>query len=71
MGYWHGYENYADFVWSTVPEWDYPKCKHCSASFLPKSPNQKYCQRNDNPWCDDDRYFEMLWNKGKHPLQLN
>jgi hypothetical protein len=36
----------------------------------PDSPRKKYCTRDENPSCDDDRYFEDLWNKGKHPLQL-
>jgi len=70
MGYWHGYENYADYFGSTHPEMDYPKCVHCNTPFLPNSPRQKYCSREDNPACDDDRYFEKLWEKGKHPLQL-
>lgn len=66
MGYWNGWTNFAE--WAEVN--DYAKeCKHCGSKFYPKSANQKYCSREDDPACDDDRYFEMLWNKGKHPLQ--
>ena len=46
------------------------KCLHCGQEFEMRSSNQKYCHRQDNPECDDDRYFKKLWEKGKHPLQL-
>ena len=44
-------------------------CKHCKSEFWPEYAAQQYCSREDNPACDDDRYYKMLWNKGKHPLQ--
>ncbi len=62
-GYWNG--------WSSFEEWasreDYTKtCKHCELKFFPKSGNQKFCHEG---WCMNDRYYEKLWNTGKHPLQ--
>lgn len=67
MGYWNGYENYFEFAES---KGIMIKCAHCGEIVQPHSPSQKYCQREDNPECDDDRYFKSLWQKGKHPLQL-
>jgi hypothetical protein len=69
LGYWNGWENYEDWYWTVNVHGR--KCVHCGCEFSPKSGNQKYCTREENPACDDDRYFEMLWNKGRHPLQLN
>lgn len=67
MGYWNGWTNFEEWaVWAEYTR----QCAHCKNEFHPKSGNQKYCSREDNPSCDDDRYFEALWQKGKHPLQL-
>ena len=44
-------------------------CKHCGGEFWPDSPAQKYCSREENPACDDDRIDAKLWEKGRHPLQ--
>ena len=45
-------------------------CKHCKTEFFPEYPQQRYCSREENPACDDDRISLRLWKKGKHPLQL-
>lgn len=51
---------------------DYPivfkKCEHCGDGIDVYSNAQKYCQRDDNPECCDDRHFSKLWENGKHPL---
>lgn len=68
MGYWNGESNFYEWAIS----YGYTKtCKHCRSIFYPKSGNQKFCSREDSPYCDDDRYYAKLWEKGKHPLQLN
>lgn len=46
------------------------KCKHCGEEFEMRSGNQKYCHPQDNPECESDRHFQKLWDKGKHPIQL-
>jgi hypothetical protein len=46
-------------------------CHHCGQINDRNSNSQKYCQRKDNPECDDDRFYSKLWSKFKHPLQLN
>ena len=67
MGYWNGYYNFVDWAYHN----NYTKkCNHCGTIFIPNSPNQKYCNREENPACYDDRYFQKLWEKGKHPLQI-
>jgi len=53
---------------------DYPslrtkRCLNCGEVYQPTSGNQKYCGREDSPECQDDRYFQKLWDKGRHPLQ--
>ena len=68
MGYWNGWSNYAE--WYIYNNSEGRKCHHCGSEFLPKTGNQKFCSREDDPSCDDDRYFEKLWQKRKHPLQL-
>jgi hypothetical protein len=68
MGYWNGWENYG--TWYAMNRNEGKKCAHCGGEFWPLSPRQKLCSREDSPACDDDRYFEDLWEKGKHPLQL-
>ena len=45
------------------------KCEHCGEVFDKNSNAQKYCSREDNAECQDDRYYQKLWNSGKHPLQ--
>lgn len=45
------------------------KCEHCGEHIDIYSNAQKFCSRQDNPACDDDRHFAKLWDKGKHPLQ--
>ena len=76
-GYWNGYDSFAD--WAETYEYTII-CQWCGKKLIPQSGNQKYCirgQEEDNPnnphgaSCVDDRYFDMLWQKGKHPLQLN
>jgi len=68
MGYFQGYDNYEErcYYYSITK-----KCIHCGTIFIPKSPNQKYCSRENNPACDDDRISQKLWDNNKHPLQLN
>lgn len=67
MGYWNGWGNFAEWCWWN----DYTRiCLHCNNTFMPVSGNQKYCNNENNPACESDRYFQKLWNKGKHPLQL-
>lgn len=68
MGYWNGWENYEE--WYMVSHTEGKICEHCGSEFWPKSGRSKYCSRDQNPACDDDRYFEKLWQKNKHPLQL-
>lgn len=43
-------------------EREYPpkKCAYCGEEFIPTSPAQKYCSRNENPACDDQRFFDSL-----------
>jgi len=67
MGYWNEYSNFHD--WAEAYEYK-KKCNHCGEEFIPNSGNQKYCSREENPACDDDRISLRLWKKGKHPLQL-
>ncbi len=64
MGYWNGYSNYEEWIYLNGKE------KGCLIVIvnIATSPTQKYCTI---PACRDDRYFAMLWEKGKHPLQLN
>lgn len=38
-------------------------CAHCGQPFTPNSPNQKYCSREDNPACADDRWLQGLSRK--------
>lgn len=45
------------------------KCKNCNQEIELRSGNQKYCHRDENPQCDDDRHYQKLWDNGKHPLQ--
>jgi len=66
MGYWNGWSNFAE--WALVNEYT-KQCKCCNEKFYPKSPNQKYCSREDSPECDDNRHYQALWDKNKHPLQ--
>lgn len=66
MGYWNGWANYEEWFIAT----QLPKiCKYCESEFYPKNGNQRVCNRENNPECDDNRYYQKLWNKGKHPLQ--
>lgn len=44
-------------------------CKHCGSEFWPEFPTQRYCSREDNPACDDDRISARLWKQNRHPLQ--
>jgi hypothetical protein len=37
----------------------------------PTSPRKKYCTREENPACDDDRISIKLWKQGRHPLQIS
>lgn len=67
MGYWNGYTNYEEWFAATKGT---KICENCNNEFQPKSAKQKYCSREDSPECDDDRFYEDLWNKNKHPLQL-
>lgn len=67
MGYWNGWSNYEEWFGRTYSKGKI--CLHCGEEFWPKTGNQKYCRREDNPECCDDRYFAKLWEKGKHPLQ--
>ena len=66
-GYWNGWSNFAE--WAERNEY-IRECEYCKTQFIPNGPTQKYCSREDNPACDDDRYFAELWDKGRHPLQL-
>lgn len=71
MGYFRG--------WTNFEEWHYYSggdkifiCKWCGHEIkCPTSENQKYHSRDEDASCVDDRYFEGLWQKGKHPLQKN
>jgi len=63
--------------WTNFSEWYFYNgrkifiCKWCGGKILdPQSENQKYHQRDESPECCDDRYFDGLWEKGKHPLQI-
>ena len=67
MGYWNGWSNYEEWYLRTQREGKV--CLHCGERFWPKSGRQKYCSREDNPACDDDRISIRLWNAGNHPLQ--
>jgi hypothetical protein len=67
MKYWNGWKNF--YEWALMNDYT-KKCAHCGNSFTPKNGNQKYCNREDNPECQDDRYFQKLWDNNKHPLQL-
>lgn len=68
MGYWNGYRDFND--WAEFNGYTI-QCQHCSKEITPNSGNQKYCSdREENPACIDDRYFQKLWDKGEHPLQL-
>ena len=68
MGYWNGWANYAEWA-----EFSGKRivCSNCGNVINPKSPRQKTCARDDSSECDDDVYYQKLWDKGKHPLQLN
>ncbi len=74
MGYWNGWSNWEEWYQINV---DVPKiCEHCGVGFMPTSPRQRCCTRRsdningDGASCEDDRYFQSLWDKGRHPLQL-
>lgn len=36
------------------------KCAYCGQTFIPTSPAQRYCSREENPACDDYRYLDSL-----------
>lgn len=77
MGYFRGWSNFEEWYYYSGTNRDgegYKKfiCKWCGGEIKqPKSENQKYHSRDEDPACDDDRYFDGLWQKGKHPLQKN
>ncbi len=36
------------------------KCAFCRQTFIPTSPAQRYCSREENPACEDERFFSSL-----------
>lgn len=36
------------------------RCANCGEPFVPGSPSQKYCSREDNPACADERWLQGL-----------
>ena len=66
-GYWNGWSNFEE--WAEINRHTII-CKHCSNEIYPTSGNQRYCNREQSPSCDDDRFFDKLWDNGKHPLQV-
>lgn len=40
-------------------------CAFCGQTFIPTSPAQRCCPREENPACDDERFFSSL-----SPMQL-
>jgi hypothetical protein len=67
MGYWNGWSNYED--WYARTHNNGKLCAHCGSEFWPVNGRQKYCSREENPACHDDRISKKLWDAGKHPLQ--
>jgi hypothetical protein len=45
-------------------------CNYYKKEFQPNSNSQKNCCRDENPECQNDRYFSNLWEKGRHLIQL-
>ena len=42
--------------WEGAPR----KCAFCGSVFTPTSPAQRYCSREENPACDDERFLSSL-----------
>ena len=65
MGYFHGYAYIQEWAEATELK---RCCAHCGGEFIPHGPTSKFCY---DPECESDRYYDKLWEKGNHPLQLD
>lgn len=59
-------QSYRERYESQSPFWqkiNQKTCAYCGKPFIPNSPTQKYCSREDNPACDDERYLTSMSHK--------
>ena len=60
MGYWNEWSNFKE--WAEVNNYT-KECEYCGCKFIPNSGNQRFCSREDNPECDDNRIFGNTANQ--------
>lgn len=64
-GYLANYKNYREWFDNQNPIWrghHLHTCKHCGRQFIPNSPNQIYCGKEDKNGCYKERNNKNLMN---------